>query len=208
MKKVLKILTLVMLIITIIKIGDTYSKYYASANTNNLFQDVGAWIIKVNEMDIYSEDGDTVEFTLENFGNFTNPNTDPTKISPGNKGYTDIVIDPTGTDVAVRYDIEFNEAFLESKESTGINISLELQNPTENMQFVKISENKYSGTISLADIQENQKATIRYYIEWTNDDNNESRNEFDTMLATYGERLTIVPTVLVTVTQYLGEPLQ
>ena len=40
-------------------------------------------------------DGTIKEFTLENFGNFTNPNTDPTKISPGNKGYTDIVIDPT-----------------------------------------------------------------------------------------------------------------
>lgn len=208
MKKVLKILTLVMLIITIIKIGDTYSRYYTSANTSNLSKDIGEWIIKVNEKDIYSETGQKVEFTLNNFSNFTNTNTDPTKISPGNKGYTDIVIDPTGTDVAVRYDIEFNEAFLESKESTGINISLELQNPTENMQFVKIRENKYSGIISLADIQENQKATIRYYIEWTNDDNNESRNESDTMLATYGERLTIVPAVLVTVTQYLGEPLQ
>ena len=56
MKKVLKILTLVMLIITIIKIGDTYSRYYTSASTNNLSKDIGEWIIKVNEMDIYSED--------------------------------------------------------------------------------------------------------------------------------------------------------
>ena len=141
MKKVLKILTLVMLIITIIKIGDTYSRYYTSANTSNLSKDIGEWIIKVNEMDIYSEDGDTVEFTLENFGNFTNPNTDPTKISPGNKGYTDIVIDPTGTDVAVRYDIELAEELLQVKEILGISISFELQNPTENMQLVKISEN-------------------------------------------------------------------
>lgn len=206
MKKVLKILTLVMLIITIIKIGDTYSKYYTSANTSNLSKDIGEWIIKVNEMDIYSEDGDTVELTLENFGNFTNPNTDPTKISPGNKGYTDIVIDPTGTDVAVRYDIEFAEELLQVKEILGISISFELQNPTENMQLVKISENRYSGTISLADIKENQKAIIRCYIEW---ENAETRNEIDTGFATKESgREAIRPELFLTVTQYLGEELQ
>lgn len=204
MKKVLKILTLVMLIITIIKIGDTYSRYYTSANTSNLSKDIGEWIIKVNEMDIYSEDGDTVEFTLENFGNFTNPNTDPTKISPGNKGYTDIVIDPTGTDVAVRYDIEFNEdMILEFQNFWGFKMSLELQNPTENMRLVKISDSKYSGTISLDDIQKNKMVTIRYYFEWIND---EEKNDIDTIVGTQG--LNIEVPINITVTQYLGEELQ
>lgn len=204
MKKVLKILTLVMLIITIIKIGDTYSRYYTSASTNNLSKDIGEWIIKVNEMDIYSEDGDTVEFTLENFGNFANPNTDPTKISPGNKGYTDIVIDPTGTDVAVRYDIEFNEdMILEFQNFWGFKMSLELQNPTENMRLVKISDSKYSGTISLDDIQKNKMVTIRYYFEWIND---EEKNYIDTIVGTQG--LNIEVPINITVTQYLGEELQ
>ena len=204
MKKVLKILTLVMLIITIIKIGDTYSRYFTSASTNNLSKDIGEWIIKVNEMDIYSEDGDTVEFTLENFGNFANPNTDPTKISPGNKGYTDIVIDPTGTDVAVRYDIEFNEdMILEFQNFWGFKMSLELQNPTENMRLVKISDSKYSGTISLDDIQKNKMVTIRYYFEWIND---EEKNDIDTIVGTQG--LNIEVPINITVTQYLGEELQ
>lgn len=208
MKKVLKILTLVMLIITIIKIGDTYSRYYTSANTSDLSKDIGEWIIKVNEKDIYSENGQTLEFTLNNFSNFTNPNADPTKISPGNKGYTDIVIDPSGTDVAVRYDIEFNESIIfELQNMFGININLELQTPTENMQFVKISNSKYSGTISLEDIQENQKATIRYYVEWINTEE-EYRNEMDTLMGTQGKDALIGIPINVTVTQYLGEPLQ
>lgn len=206
MKKVLKILTLVMLIITIIKIGDTYSRYYTSANTSDLSKDIGEWIIKVNEKDIYSETGQKVEFTLNNFSNFTNTNTDPTKISPGNKGYTDIVIDPTGTDVAVRYDIDLNAGWIAEFEMLlGGNIFLEIQEPTENMQFVKIDENTYSGTISLEDIQANKTAKIRCYIEWEND---ESLNDMVTILATSGRRVELELPINITVTQYLGEELQ
>lgn len=204
MKKVLKILTLVMLIITIIKIGDTYSRYYTSASTNNLSKDIGEWIIKVNEKDIYSETGQKVEFTLNNFSNFTNTNTDPTKISPGNKGYTDIVIDPTGTDVAVRYDIEINSVSNIDLEGS-IEIKLEIQDPTEKMQFVKISESKYSGTISLADIQENKTAKIRCYIEWANDNN---QNERDSELGASTERVKVEVPIIITVSQHLGEKLQ
>ena len=89
----------------------------------------------------------------------------------------------------------------------GININLELQTPTENMQFVKISNSKYSGTISLEDIQENQKATIRYYVEWINTEE-EYRNEMDTSMGTQGKDALIGIPINVTVTQYLGEQLQ
>lgn len=205
MKKVLKILTLIMVIITIIKISDTYSKYYTTANTNNLSKDIGEWIIKVNEMDIYSEDGDAVEFTLENFGNFTNPNTDPTKISPGNKGYTDIVIDPTGTDVAVRYDIELDPYLTNLFNQGNLKVTFEIQTPIENMQFVKINENKYSGVISLADIQANEKITIRCYIDW---ENNENQNEIVTQAVMDKIRHEFLVPFNIKFTQYLGEPLQ
>ena len=206
MKKVLKILTLVMLIITIIKIGDTYSRYYTSANTTDLYKDIGEWIIKVNEMDIYSENGDTVEFVLNKFNNFTNSNTEPTKISPGNKGYTDIVIDPSGTDVAVRYDIELHSDWINEFEMLlGGNVFLEIQEPTENMQFVEIDKNSYSGIISLEDIQANKTVTIRCYIEWKND---ETLNNMVTILATTGRRVTLKLPINITVSQYLGEELQ
>lgn len=205
MKKVLKILTLIMLTITIINIGNTYSKYYASANTNNLFQDVGSWIIKVNELDIYSENGETVEFTLNEFSNFTNPNTDPNKISPGNKGYTDIVIDPSGTDVAVRYDINLNQNISDLSTVWGINIWLEIQEPSENMRFVQINESSYSGIISLADVQANKIATIRCYIEWEND---ETLNEEVSALGNQKERYEVVMPLIMTVSQYLGEELE
>ena len=114
MKKVFKILTLIMLILTILKIADTYAKYYTKGHTSSLSEEVGQWVIKVNDMDIYSEGGQSVEFSVTNISNFTNANAAPDKISPASEGYTNIIIDPTGTDVAVRYDIEkyykvFNE---------------------------------------------------------------------------------------------------
>lgn len=206
MKKVLKILTLIMLIITILKIGDTYSKYYTSAHTNLLEKEIGEWVIKVNETDIYSQEGQVVNINIDKFNNFINSNTDPTKISPGNKGYTDIVIDPSGTDVAVRYDIEINDTIvLQELNMLKMKVTFEIQTPTENMQFVQIDENKYSGIISLADVQANEKATIRGYIEW---ENNETLNELVSEIGLDKNRQEVEIPIKITCTQYLGEALE
>lgn len=206
MKKVLKILTLIMLIITILKIGDTYSKYYTSAHTSTLEKDIGEWVIKVNETDIYSEEGQVVNVSIDKFNNFTNSNTDPTKISPGNKGYTDIVIDPSGTDVAVRYDIEINEpTVFQEINMLKMKVTFEIQTPTENMQFVQIDENKYSGIISLTDVQANEKATIRCYIEWENDEN---LNNLVSEIGLDKNRQEVEIPINIICTQYLGEALE
>ena len=199
MKKVLKILTLIMLILTILKIGDTYAKYYAKAQTANLSQDVGQWVIKVNEMDIYSETGESVEFITNNFNNFSNPNAVPDKISPSSTGYADIVIDPTGTDVAVRYDIEID---LTGVSSLAIEARLEMVSGTNTL--VKTGENTYSGIISLADVQAGNKANVRCYITWTNDEN---KNTEDTVFGTGEQQVDISLSANVTLTQYLGEDL-
>lgn len=199
MKKVLKILTLIMLILTILKIGDTYAKYYAKAQTATLSQDVGQWVIKVNEMDIYSETGESVEFTINKFNNFSNPDAAPDKISPSSTGYTDIVIDPTGTDVAVRYDIEIE---LTGVSSLAIEARLEMASGVNTL--VKTGENTYSGIISLADVQAGTTADVRCYINWNNDEN---KNEEDTLVGTGEQEINISLSANVTVTQYLGEVL-
>lgn len=198
MKKVFKILTLIMLIFTILKIGDTYAKYYAIAHTVNLSQEIGKWVIKVNEMDIYSETGESVEFQVNNLNNFSNPNAASDKISPSSTGYVDIIIDPTGTDVAVRYDIELD--------LTGIsNLAIEarLEMASGDNTLVKTDENTYSGTISLAEIQVGETAEIRCYVTWNND---ETKNDEDTIIGT-GERASVSLSANVTVSQYLGEPI-
>lgn len=198
MKKVLKILTLVMLIFTILKIGDTYAKYYASANTMALSKEVGKWVIKLNQMDIYSETGESVEFQVDQFSNFSNANATPNKISPSSTGYTDIEIDPTGTDVAVRYDIELE---LTGTSNLAIEARLEMASGTNTL--VKTGESTYSGIISLADVQAGNPANVRCYITWNND---EAKNQEDTAIGiAVGNNISL--SAKVTATQYLGEEL-
>ena len=73
------------------------------------------------------------------------------------------------------------------------------------MQFVKINENKYSGVISLTDIQANEKITIRCYIDWGN---NENQNEIVTQAVMDKIRHEFLVPFNIKFTQYLGEPLQ
>lgn len=197
MKKVLKILTLIMLIITILKIGDTFSKYYTSTHTNTLSKDIGEWIIKVNEMDIYSENGESVEIEIDKFSNFTNNYTSPDKIAPFSEGYTDITIDPTGTDVAVKYDIQVN---VQGNQVQGAETRLEMI--SDEHILIKTAEDTYTGTISLSDVKAGKKPTIRVYILWMN---NELRNEEDTDIATTGQREKLNVLLNITASQYLGE---
>lgn len=196
MKKVFKILTLIMLIFTILKIGDAYAKYYAQAHTENLSQEVGKWVIKVNEMDIYSESGESVQFQVNNLNNFSNPNAAIDKISPSSTGYVDISIDPTGTDVAVRYDIELD---LTGVSNLAIEARLEMASGANTL--VKTGANTYSGIISLADAQAGNTADIRCYVTWNND---ETKNDEDSVIG-LGPRANISLFANVTVTQYLGE---
>ncbi len=198
MKKVLKILTLVMLIFTILKIGDTYAKYYASAHTMALSQEVGKWVIKVNKMDIYSETGESVEFQVDQFGNFSNANATPNKISPSSTGYVDIEIDPTGTDVAIRYDIQID---LIDVSNLAIEARLEMASGTNTL--VKTGTNTYSGIISLADAQAGTPTNVRCYITWNND---ETKNQEDSIIGFEAEK-NISLSAKVTATQYLGEEL-
>lgn len=200
MKKVFKILTLIMLIFTIFKISNTFAKYYSEAKTETLSQQVAQWVIKINELDIYSAGGETVEFEVNKFNNFTNANAAPNKIAPASEGYTDIIIDPKGTDVAVKYDIE-----LDLTGVTNLAVSARLEMASGTSTLIRTGENTYSGIITLEDVQAEEKQTIRCYITWSND---ETKNEDDTALGTNSATASGVNFHIeadVTLTQYLGE---
>ena len=200
MKKVFKILTLVMLIFTIFKISNTFAKYYSEATSDNLSQGVAQWVIKINELDIYSASGATVEFPVSNFGNFTNSNAVPNKIAPSSEGYADIIIDPAGTDVAIKYDIE-----LDLTGVSNLAVSARLEMASGENTLIKTGENKYSGIISLADAQAGVTKSIRCYITWNND---ETKNAEDTLLGTNAATESGVDFHIeanATFTQYLGE---
>lgn len=197
MKKVLKIITLIMLIITIWKISDTYAKYYNEITTPTLTEEIGKWEIKVNEMDIYSATGESVEFEIDPFDSFSNPHAAQNTISPSSTGMQYFVIDPTGTDVAVRYDFVLDLTGV----SDIVSISAKLEKDSGAGTLVKTGPNTYSGILTLSEVQAGDKAEISCYVTWHND---ETKNDIDTAGgSTYGTIMGFNASV--TVSQYLGE---
>ena len=195
MKKVLKILTLIMLILTIWTISDTYAKFFTKATITAEYE-VGKWQILLNEMDIYSEKGEAVTFTMSAQNAAEDSNTASGKLAPNSSLYADIMLNPTGTDVAVRYDIEVNLPEIEN-----LDLQFEVTIPDSEKVLTKTADNIYTGIISLADIQENKQEQIRCTIKWNAE---EEINIKDLALGnTFGSKLEIP--IKVTCVQYLGE---
>ncbi len=107
------------------------------------------------------------------------------------------MIDPTDTDVSIRYDISFD---LSELSDTKIKIdSIEEVNNTNNL--IKTGENTYSGIIRLEEIQNKQTNKIVVNFTW---DEDETTNEGDTAMGIIPDNKISIP-VKVKVTQYLGE---
>lgn len=194
MKRILTILSLLMLIITIININSTYSKYYTEVN-GQYQREVGKWKIKVNQKEIYSEDGQTENFTIEPAME-EKQNTKSGKIAPGTELYADIDIDPSETDVVVRYDMKLN-----CEQLQGMPITLEINKINIGNELIKTGIDTYTAIIPLENIRAKEIQKIRLTFKW---ENNELQNENDTEKGKiYGNKVEIP--VEITFTQYLGE---
>ncbi len=105
--KAKKIISLILLILMISVLGGilyTNSKYVSSAN-GSITADVAKYVFKVSAKDSFDE-----AHTLENLvlASTCNPKTLTNgKIAPGTSGSFDIVLDATGSDVAVNYNVTF-----------------------------------------------------------------------------------------------------
>lgn len=194
MKKYLYMLSIMALIISLIVINNTYALLESNANaTSNL--GIGKWIIKLNNVDIskgYSEN-----FIIDNMIDSENENIEDGYIAPGKSGYFDIVIDPSGTEVAIRYDIQIN---LESMNLPD-NIKLSVNNLSNNTP-IKTDNNRYSGIISLDDINKENNITLRLNINWDNSDDN--YNDTDTEYGMVQDNNFKIP-ITINLKQYLGE---
>ena len=107
-------------------------------------------------------------------------------------GYFDIEIDPNGTDTSIRYDVTFDFSNLDSDQFT-IDEIVEIDDKT----IVRTGEFTYSNIITLDEINDNETNTIRVYITWENDENN---NEKDSNLGKVPNNTLAIP-VLVEITQ-------
>ncbi|MBR6137808.1 MAG: hypothetical protein IKQ06_06615 [Bacilli bacterium] len=95
---------------------------------------------------------------------WTSTHTREGKISPGSTGYFTFELDPTGSEVAILYDIEFIDKVMDDDKI------ITFTNITSDRTLVRTDESTYSGIISLADIGNNQKTHITVSFEFDGDE--------------------------------------
>jgi hypothetical protein len=193
MKRRFWLFFLVSLTILVISLTSTYALLETNGHAE-VTEDVGKWIIKLNGTDI--SQGIASDFTINDFVYTSNANVADNVIAPGRNGYFDITVDPTGTNVAVRYDITISLTAGTYPDNIAFNIE-----DLTNGNAVKTSADTYSGVISLDDIKNSKTITIRVNIVWTD---NENYDTTDSTLGTNKDSKISVP-VTVNVKQYLGE---
>lgn len=147
----------------------TYTSY-ESAVDNEVAVDVADWKIEIDGQDIAKT---TRDISLNNI-EWENTHASSTTAAPGSKGIIKIKIDPTSTQVAIKYNITYIDHNLDPEcILTVTNIYLEEE------ELEKISDNTYSGLITMDQIKEGTIKTLVIHVEWINDENN---NESDTQI--------------------------
>ena len=190
MKKYSMVLAPFFFLVTILIVIGSYS-LFESQRTNTSELEIAKWEIKVND-DLLS--GGESTFTINNFVWSTSQYVKPGKAAPGLSGYFDIVIDPNDTDTSIRYDITFDFSNLDSDQFQITEIK-----EIDDKNIVRTGEYTYSNIILLEDIDDGETNTIRVYIEWVNDENNDEK---DSELGTVLNNQISIP-VSVDVTQYI-----
>src|SRR5574344_841112 len=193
MKKLFYLLTLGGLCLIILVMTKTYALFETNG-TAQITESIGKWQIKLNGADISKSIA--TDFVINSFVYTDDTNVANDVIAPGRSGYFDITVDPSGTDVAVRYDIVIR---LNANTYSG-NISFNIDDQT-NGNAVKTAADTYSGVIGLNDIAAGKTINLRVNITWLDETVHDSDDT--TLGTTLNSGLEIPVTVMVS--QYLGE---
>ena len=194
MKKILYASSLVLVAVLAVLVLHAFGLLEA-ATTRVVGSDLGKWTILVNTTDVTSQ---VVDFNIDTINYDSNTGIKSGKLAPGIGGYFDIEIDPTDTEVAIRYDITFDYTNLEDTETTlAVTSVTEISNKT----LTQTGESTYTGIIPLSQIEDEETDTIRTRISWTN---NESKNDKDYELGKTANTAVEIP-VSIKLTQYVGE---
>lgn len=189
-KKCLYFICFVFLLVTVFTIVDSYG-LFESENTLLVDSDIARWNVVINGSDIKYND----TFVVDKVNLIDNDNVLSGKIAPGSLGYFDIVIDPSGSDTSIRYDVTFDFSSLNS------NIVVSSIEEVYSGNLIRTDVNTYSKVITLDDINNNISNIVRVYIKW---DNNEDNNDSDSSVGSILNNYISIP-VTVSASQYLGE---
>lgn len=191
MKKICFVISFFLFATLLYMIVGTYG-LFETKNNRVVETGLGKWTVLINDVDVTKE----LEFDINTINWNENENVKSNKIAPGVSGYFDITIDPTDTDVSVRYDAIFDFSVFENT-----NIVVNSISEIDGKNVVKTAENTYTGVIELDEIKNNVTHTIRVNVAWENDDND---NVYDTEIGVIPDNTIEIP-IMFKVLQYTGE---
>ena len=191
--KITYIVCAIMIFISIYEIKNTYG-LFESKKEIDIDKSVAKWNIYINDNNLNT----TETFTIDNFTFQETDTVAKDKIAPGILGWFDILIDARDTQVSIIYEITFDFTSLSS------NITVEKIEEINGREIIKTGPNTYSNYITLDDINNNVKDTIRVHIKWNNDEEN---NENDTNIGIIKNNSIKIP-VSITVSQYLNDTIE
>lgn len=195
--KILFLLIMCIVLLLIYKIIDIYALFHSEMEGNVQLEN-GIWNIMINGEDITT--GTYTEFVINLIDTTQNDYVKPGKLAPGLSGSFEMVIDPTDTNVSVRYDITLNQEGL-----GGSNLVIKsIEEVEKGYNLIKTAENTYTGVILLEDITKGVNHKIKLEIEWQ--DNGEN-DEIDTQIGKNETHQLQIP-ITVHAIQYLGEEIQ
>ena len=152
---------LIVLCLIFLKSKVTYTSY-ESLLDGNISSPIANWIIKI--------DGKTITQTEEVAGIkiddiiWKSHGTRDGKVAPGSFGVMNISIDPSGSDVAIYYELEVIDKSIDDTKFLRItNIYF------DNSELIKTDVNKYVGVLSLDDIKNGVKPQMRFEVVWESD---------------------------------------
>ena len=193
-KKLLWLFMCIIIAVIVYEIIHIYAVFYSEMSGNVQFEN-GKWNIYVNGTEIST--GIETTFTVDQISIDESSHVKAGNLAPGLSGNFEIAINPSDTDVSVRYDITLNK---ENMTNNNIQI-VGIAETEDNNTLTRTGENTYTGVIPLQKIKNGVTNTIQISIQWI-DNTVDSTQDLSTG-ATSNPKLHIPITVHVS--QYLGE---
>lgn len=158
--------------------GISFARYYGEWD-GNLGADVAQWSMKVNGVSLADAAvASEISITLVKDGE---PSSPEGKIAPGQTGYFDIEIDPTGTEVSFTYQITAGGALPNGMSLTGYTIA------GAKTDFAPDAPKTVQKTVTLpkaGKFEATDKITVRFHWKWDDADFDQSKEYNVTVTAT------------------------
>lgn len=163
-RKVIRFIIFYLFFAILLIITSTFSRY-ATIQEGQPKAYIANWDVKINNEDITNKT--TLSNVITLVPDSMKETTTDNKIAPGKYGHFDLIINPTGTEVAVEYTISLDVTNLPQ------GIVLTNYEIIEDSIFQSFTDTNIVGEINLSNkeqaLSENDKKTIRVYWEWKED---------------------------------------